>query len=151
MPRARSRSSSMASRASFAGPAHQLLALRVAPALRLALGQPQGQRERHQPLLRTVVEVALQAPALGVGRLDHARPRAAQLVHLGVQRGVEVRAQQQLGVLRVEARAPVDGAHAQEGGHQAHGHQQQRLGERVGREDPELVAAGTRPRRRAAR
>ena len=47
------------------------------------------ERERDEPLLRAVVEVALEPPPLGVARLDDARPRRAQLLelraHLGLQ------------------------------------------------------------------
>ena len=38
------------------------------------------QGERHQPLLRAVVEVALQAPALLERGLEHAQPRGLQLL-----------------------------------------------------------------------
>ena len=47
------------------------------------LGEPERQRERDEPLLRAVVQVALEPPALGVARLDDARTRAAQLVLVG--------------------------------------------------------------------
>ena len=40
-------------------------------------------RERDQPLLRAVVQVALEAPALGVADLDDARARRRQLVRAG--------------------------------------------------------------------
>ena len=40
---------------------------------------PQAEEHRGDPLLRTVVEVALDALALGVGDLDQARARGAQL------------------------------------------------------------------------
>jgi hypothetical protein len=47
---------------------------------------PQADRERHEPLLGTVVEVALEAPALGVAGHHHARPRGRELlVRLGVR------------------------------------------------------------------
>ena len=43
------------------------------------LGHAQVQRERHEPLLCAVVEVALDAPALVVGRRDDARARVLEL------------------------------------------------------------------------
>ena len=52
--------------------AHQLGGRRVA-LLGALLGHAQRQRERHEPLLGAVVEVALDAPALGVGGRDDAR------------------------------------------------------------------------------
>ena len=60
------------------GLAHQLGGALVALG-RTLLGHPQRQRQRHQPLLRAVVEVALQPPALGVRGGDHTGPGAAQL------------------------------------------------------------------------
>ena len=38
-----------------------------------------GEQHRREPLLRAVVEVALDAPALGVGDLDESCARCAQL------------------------------------------------------------------------
>ena len=67
----------------------------------LALGQPPlGEAELHgerdQPLLRTVVQIALQPAALRVGRGDDARPGVLQRGdargHLGIGRGAEQRA-----------------------------------------------------------
>ena len=50
----------------------------VGPDVRTA--QPaQGEQHRGEPLLRSVVQVALDAPALGVGDLDEAGPGRAQL------------------------------------------------------------------------
>jgi hypothetical protein len=40
---------------------------------------PELQRERHEPRLRPVVQVALQLPALGVAGLDEPQPRGAQV------------------------------------------------------------------------
>ena len=40
---------------------------------------PQGERDRHEPLLGAVVQVALQPATLLVGRLDDPRPRATDL------------------------------------------------------------------------
>ena len=52
--------------------------------VRVALGprprQADLERERHQVLLRAVVQVALDAPARRVGRLDDPRLRCAQLL-----------------------------------------------------------------------
>ena len=47
-------------------------------AVELALGDLEQVRDGQQPLLRAVVQVAADAPALGVGGLDHARARAPQ-------------------------------------------------------------------------
>ena len=44
----------------------------------LVLGDPQRQRERDEPLLGAVVQVALQPPALGQAGLDDPGARAAQ-------------------------------------------------------------------------
>src|SRR3954469_17741235 len=44
----------------------------------LALGELEQVADGHEPLLRAVVEVAADAPALGVGGLDAPRARAAQ-------------------------------------------------------------------------
>ena len=47
--------------------------------------QAHGERRRHQPLLGAVVQVALQAPALGVAGLDDAHARGGELLaRLGV-------------------------------------------------------------------
>ena len=59
------------------------------------LGHAQVQRERHQPLLRAVVEVALDAAPLGVGRSDDARARVLELVHLCGEHRIGVGAEQQ--------------------------------------------------------
>ena len=52
--------------------------------VRVALGarprEADLERERHEVLLRAVVQVALDAPARGVGRLDDPRLRGAQLL-----------------------------------------------------------------------
>jgi hypothetical protein len=44
------------------------------------LGDAECHRHRDEPLLRAVVEVALDPPALGVGRGDDPLPRGAQIV-----------------------------------------------------------------------
>ena len=50
-----------------------------------AVGDPQADRERDEPLLRAVVEVALEPPPLAVAGGDHARPRRGELLaRLGV-------------------------------------------------------------------
>ena len=51
----------------------------------------QQQREAHEPRLRAVVQVALQAPALGVAGLHEPRAGGAQLHHPGAQVGVQPR------------------------------------------------------------
>ena len=54
----------------------------------------QVERDRHEPLLRAVVEVALEPPALGVAGLDDARARGGELL-VGV--GVGERLRDQVG------------------------------------------------------
>ncbi len=56
---------------------------------RFGAGEAQLQGERHQLLLGAVVEIALQAPALGVGDLDDAGARIAQLIEPGSQVGAQ--------------------------------------------------------------
>jgi hypothetical protein len=55
------------------------------------LREPQGKRQRHEPLLRAVVQVALEAHARVVGGLDDARSGRPQLRLLGLALG-DVRA-----------------------------------------------------------
>ena len=63
--------------------------------LRVGLHAParvaQQQGDAHQARLRPVVQVALEAPALGVARLHEPRPGGAQLDHSGAQIGVQAR------------------------------------------------------------
>ena len=47
--------------------------------------RPQLHRQRDEPLLRTVVEVALEPPALGVAGLDDPRARSLQLLQASAQ------------------------------------------------------------------
>jgi len=58
----------------------------------LLLEEAELEGERDQPLLRTIVEVALQALALLLAGVDHPRPRARELdepsLELGLQPGV---------------------------------------------------------------
>ena len=51
--------------------------------------EPELERQRDEPLLRAVVQVALQAPALGQPGLEQPLARALQLVDAGAQLGVE--------------------------------------------------------------
>ena len=48
--------------------------LRLLGGARLGPGHAQVDGEGHQPLLRAVVQVPLEAAPLGVGRVDDARP-----------------------------------------------------------------------------
>ena len=75
-PRARSRSSAWAAPSSSLGEAEHVD--RLIAALELALSDLEQIRHRREPLLRAVVQVAADAPALGIGGLDHARARASQ-------------------------------------------------------------------------
>ncbi len=61
----------------------------VAVGLRGGTGQAQLVGERQEPLLRTVVEVALDAPAGRVARLDDPGTRGAQVLELGEHLGSE--------------------------------------------------------------
>ena len=89
MPRASSRSS--------AGGLRQLVARLRRAARRPPSGsvvqrrarQPQVQRERDEPLLGAVVEVALEPAPLVVAGLDDARARGAQLLEPGAQLGLQ--------------------------------------------------------------
>ena len=56
-----------------------------------AAGVAEQEREPHEPRLRAVVQVALEAAALGVARLDEPRARGAELLQPGAQLGVEPR------------------------------------------------------------
>jgi hypothetical protein len=58
--------------------------------LEAPLDHAQLERERHEPLLGAVVEIALQAPALGVAGLDDAGARARELL-VGVRVGQGLR------------------------------------------------------------
>ena len=57
--------------------------------LEAGAAQAQVERERDEPRLRAVVEVALEPAALGVAGLDDPRARRAQLDDVGAQLGVE--------------------------------------------------------------
>ena len=92
MPRASSRSSSSAS-ASCVGASLEIRAAPPGSCSKLP-SKAQLQRERHEPLLGAVVQVALQPPALGVAGLHDARARARELL-VGV--GVGQRLGDELG------------------------------------------------------
>ena len=84
MPRASSRSSSRAARSSAVGLGEELGgAVRLRAELRA--GELQREPEREQPLLRAVVEVALEPPPLLVAGADDAGSRGAQLGELRAQ------------------------------------------------------------------
>ena len=65
--------------------------------------QPQHQRQRDEPLLRAVVQVALQPPPLGVAGLDDARARGGEI---GARLRIGQRLRRELG----EVRDPLLGA-----------------------------------------
>ena len=56
---------------------------------RTPLGERERERQRHQPLLRAVVEVALEPATLDVGGLDEPEPRGAQLLEAGAEVGLQ--------------------------------------------------------------
>ena len=62
---------------------------RVGVVVQLALEQAQLERQRHEPLLRAVVEVALEALALLLAGLDHPRARAPAAPRAGPQLGLQ--------------------------------------------------------------
>ena len=107
-PRASSRSSWSASASSVAGAGEDLRGgLRVGE---LRLGEPERERQRDEPLLRAVVQVALEPPPLRVGRLDETRARPAQLVLVALALR-DVGAADQVvavAVARERARPPLD-------------------------------------------
>ena len=67
---------------------------RVLAAVQPLARDPQVQGDGHEPLLRAVVQVALQPPALAVGGGDDARLRGAQVDHARVQLDLAARRQQ---------------------------------------------------------
>ena len=78
MPRATRRSSSVSVRVSAS--ARPRVSCSAAD---LAGQEPDEQRQRHRPLLGSVMEVSLQPPALQGGALDDPGARARELVQLG--------------------------------------------------------------------
>ena len=88
----------------FAGLAHERSGRRRL-ARELCLEQPERHRDRDEPLLGAVVEVALDPPPLGVGRLDQPRARRLQLDQPGAQLGLQAL------VLEREARGRADRPH----------------------------------------
>ena len=87
MPRASSRSSAVACSSSSEASSSSDAASAVTPELRPR--EPEVEGERDQTLLGAVVEVALDAPSLGVARLDDAGARRAKLLDAGAELGVE--------------------------------------------------------------
>src|SRR5687767_5038321 len=67
------------------------LGCRAAVADELLLEQAQLERERHQAMLRTVVEVALQSLPLALAGLHNPGPGATQFVHSSSQLDVQPR------------------------------------------------------------
>ena len=146
MPRASSRSSSSACLSCSRASARSWRA-RVGIALEAPLDHAQLERERHEPLLGAVVQVALQSPPLGVPGLHDARARARELVvGVGVGQGLrdelgEVQ-QPPLGAgrqplvarRRGDQHAPQPAADGERSGHRgAEAERAQLLGERSGR------------------
>jgi hypothetical protein len=88
MPRASSRSSSSAARSSSSAFAQQLCCT-VRSAAELCASELEGKSEAEQPLLRAVVEVALETPSFLVAGLHDACPRSTQLGKLRTQLRLE--------------------------------------------------------------
>ena len=77
------------------------------------LQEPQVEREADELLLGAVVEVALEAPARGVGRLHDAHPRDPQLLHPRAQVGLQalvVERERRGGGRRLDELGPVSSA-----------------------------------------
>ena len=91
-PRASSRSSASAWASSSPAPVER--GLRSGSSIRCAAASRRFSDERHQPLLRAVVQVALQPAALGVAGLDEAGARRCELL---ARVGVRERLRGQLG------------------------------------------------------
>ena len=114
IPRASSRSSVSASRASLPADSISDPSSGSAAAAPVA-GHPQGQAQGHQPLLCAVVQVAFQPAPLGVPGLDDPCPGRTDLLelglHLGLQPGVlqghARRRRRQLDQLRLERQSLV--------------------------------------------
>ena len=66
----------------------QRLEFRVGP-VGPAARHPERQAQGHQPLLRAVVQIALQAAPRGVAGLDDPRPGGADLLELSFDLGLE--------------------------------------------------------------
>jgi hypothetical protein len=126
------------------GLAHQLGGVGVAARAAL-LGHPQRERQRHEPLLRAVVEVALDAAALGVGRLDDARAGVAQVGHLRGDGGVVVGAEQHHRVARVEPPQCAQRRDAEREHHRPERDEQQRLPELIHAKQPVVQPVGDGP------
>ena len=88
IPAARSRSSSTAARALSKAWSTRPRA-RPGVALPALAGELQLEHQRDEPLLGAVVEVAAEAPPLGVAGLDDPRARGAQRLEPGAQLGLE--------------------------------------------------------------
>jgi hypothetical protein len=91
------------------------------------------------------VEVALDAAALGIGRLDDARARVTEVRHLGRQRRVGVGAEQHPGVADVEAAEGAERRDPEDQHGRADRHQRQRLPELVYVKDAEVHPVGNGP------
>src|SRR4051812_39709577 len=61
----------------------------IAVRSKLASGEPQGKGQRHESLLRAIVEIALESLSLGVARCNDSRPRGADLLELRLHFSVE--------------------------------------------------------------
>ena len=129
MPRARSRSSVDRLAGLLVGLGDEVLgpfAVGHPPA-----GEPEDERHRDEPLLGAVVEVALQAAALGVGGGDDAGARALEVLHAGGELGVGAGAEQGARHGGVHRGQRADRRQRHERGEGAQRHARQRLGEGV--------------------
>ena len=104
MPWVSSRSSSSASASAVARFSHERLGGRRARG-QLRFEQAERHRDRDEPLLGAVVQIALDSPPLGVGRLDQPRARRLELEQPRPELGLEAL------VLEREARGRAHGPH----------------------------------------
>jgi hypothetical protein len=124
--------------------AHELGCLGIARG-RALLGHAQVERQGDEALLRAIVEVALDPPALRVRRLDDAGARVAEVRHLGGESRVHVRAEKQLGVGAVQAADRAEDGDPDPQHHGADRNQQERLRPRIHLGQPDLDAVGDGP------
>ena len=111
------------------------------------LGHPQVEGERHEPLLCAVVEVALDAAALVVGRGDDARARVLELRHLRGELRVGVRPEQLHREPAVEAAERSERGDPDQQNQGPEGHQRERLAERVHVQPRDPVPVGEAARK----
>ena len=109
------------------------------------LGEPDRQGDGHEPLLRAVVQVALEPPALRVGRGDDPRLRGGEPLDARGQHRVRARAEHEARERGVDARERLERLHRERRREDAHEQRHERLRQRVDLHEPVLDALGDRP------